>query len=148
MKIALPYNTQLGKYQTNVVKGGIEKFCHQIVNTFDVEIINIDNNDPIKENVRKTKEFAKDINADIIITNWIHASFIGAKIIDSEIPIMFVNHGCSGLLSTLTSMIRLHNNHHSVYMVGKWQHDFCKRMAKRVNAVSYTHLTLPTMELV
>ena len=56
MKIALPYNTQLGEYQTNVVKGGIEKFCHQIVNTFDVEIINIDNNDPIKENVRKTKE--------------------------------------------------------------------------------------------
>ncbi len=134
MKIALPYNTQLGEYQTNVVKGGIEKFCHQIVNTFDVEIINIDNNDPIKENVRKTKEFAKDINADIIITNWIHASFIGAKIVDSEIPIMFVNHGCSGLLSTLNSMIRLNNNYHSVYMVGKWQHDFYKRMAKRVNA--------------
>ena len=46
---------------------------------------------------------------------------------------MFVNHGCSGLLSTLTSMISLHNNHHSVYMVGKCQHDFYKRMAKRVN---------------
>ncbi|BCU97303.1 MAG: hypothetical protein CM15mV16_0370 [uncultured marine virus] len=34
---------------------------------------------------------------------------------------------------TLSSMIRLNNNYHSVYMVGSWQHDFYKRMAKRVN---------------
>ena len=35
MKIVLPYNTHFGKYDTERVVGGIEKFCHQINDTFD-----------------------------------------------------------------------------------------------------------------
>lgn len=135
MRIVLPYNTHFGGYDTNRVVGGIEKFCHQINDTFnDVRLVYINNNDPIKYNTTKIKNYAKDVNADIIISNWHQASFSGAKMLDSEVPIMFINHGHHGVGSILSLMKNLTNNNHSCYMVSKYQHEWYKAMAKRMNA--------------
>ena len=133
MRIVLPYNNIWGAYDTNRVVGGIEKFCHQINDTFDdVHIIDIDNKDPIKDNTSKIKNFAKDCNADIIISNWPQASFSGAKMLDSEVPIMFINHVHWRIGSILNVMNNIMNKNHSCYMVSKWQHDEYKNMAKRM----------------
>ena len=133
MRIVLPYNTHFGGYDTDRVVGGIEKFCHQINDTFDdVRLLYIDNNNPIKDNTTKIKNFAKDVNADIIISNWHQASFSGAKMINSEVPVMFVNHGHHGVGSILSLMKNLTNNNHSCYMVSKYQHEWYRAMAKRM----------------
>ena len=133
MRILLPYNTHFGGYDTNRIVGGIEKFCHQINDTFDdVRLLYIDNNNPIKDNTTKIKNYAKDIDADIIISNWHQASFSGAKMLDSEVPIMFVNHGHQGVGSILSLMKNLINNNHSCYMVSKYQHEWYRAMAKRM----------------
>ena len=134
MKIVLPYNTHLGGYDTYRVVGGIEKFCHQINDTFDdVCLLYVDNNDSIKYNTTKIKNYAKSINADIIISNWPQASFSGAKMLDSEVPIMFINHTHSRIGSILSLMNNIMSKNHSCYMVSKWQHDQYKIMAKRMN---------------
>jgi len=133
MRILLPYNTNLGEFNTEIIRGGIEKFCNQIVQTFnDVHILNIDNNNPIKENTTKIKDYAKKINADIIISNWGTASFAGAKIVDSEIPIMFISHGCIPFGSVLSTISRLREKGHAVYMVSKWQNNWYRQMSKRM----------------
>ena len=133
MRIALPYNVHLGEYNPNVVTGGIEKFCQQIINTFDdVHIVNIDNNKSVKDNTTTIKKFAKSIDADIIISNWHTASFCGSKILDSEIPIMFVNHGHYGIASIINRMKNLLNYNHSCYMVSKYQYEWYRTMAKRL----------------
>ena len=135
MRIVLPYNTHFGGYDTERVVGGIEKFCHQINDTFDdVRLLYIDNNNPIKDNTTKIKTFAKDCNADIIISNWQQASFSGAKMLDSEVPIMFINHGHHGFGSILSLMKNIMNKNHSCYMVSKYQHEWYRAMSKRMNA--------------
>ena len=133
MRIVLPYNTLFGGYDTNRVVGGIEKFCHQINDTFnDVRLVYINNNDPVKYNTTKIKNYAKDVNADIIISNWPQASFSGAKMLDSEVPLMFINHGHIPIGSILNVMNNIMNKNHSCYMVSKWQHDQYRNMAKRM----------------
>ena len=136
MKIALPYNTHFGEYNSDVVVGGIEKFCHQIVDLYeDVHIVNIDNdNESVRSNTDKIKSFAKDINADIIISNWHQASFTGAKIVDSEVPIMFVHHSGPSMGSTIGSILRLRANSHSCYFVSEHQQKRYQDMAKRLKA--------------
>ena len=133
MRIALPYNTQFGEYNTDKMVGGIEKFCHQINDTFDdVHFVYIDNNNSIKDNTTKIKKHAKDINADVIISNWHQGSFSGSKMLDSEVPIMFINHGHHGLGSILGLMKRLIDKNHSCYMVSNSQHQWYRAMAKRL----------------
>ena len=133
MKIVLPYNTHFGEYNSDIIVGGIEKFCYQIVENFpNVEIINIDNNEPIKENTTKIKNFARSVDADIIISNWHQASFSGAKMLDSEIPIMFINHGHHGVGSILSLMKNLMNHNHSCYMVSESQHEWYRSMSRRM----------------
>jgi hypothetical protein len=131
MKIALPYNTHFGEYNSGVVVGGIEKFCHQIVDLYeDVHIVNIDNdNESVRSNTDKIKSFAKDINADIIISNWHQASFTGAKIVDSEVPIMFVHHSGPSMGSNIGSILRLRANSHSCYFVSEHQQKRYQDMA-------------------
>ena len=136
MRIALPYNTHFGRYDTERVVGGIEKFCHQINDTFDdVYIINIDNNDSIKYNTAKIKNFAKKINADIIISNWPQGSFSGAKMLNSEVPIMFINHTHGGVGGSILGLMKnIMNKNHSCYMVSEWQHNQYKLLANIKNA--------------
>lgn len=132
MRIVMPYNTHFGEFSADKMVGGIEKFCHQIFNTFDdVHIINIDNSEPIKYNTTKIKSFAKDICADVIISNWHQASFAGAKICDSEVPVMFVCHGNNGLRSILNTFKNLAKNDHSCYLVSSYQHEFYNLMCNR-----------------
>ncbi len=132
MRIVLPYNMHFGKYDTNIIAGGIEKFCHQICETFDdVCIINIDNDDPIKTNTNKIIKYAREVDADIIISNWHQASFAGSSILNSEFPIMLVLHGCIGIGSLLSTINNLREKGHSCFMVSEFQFDFYKSMADR-----------------
>ena len=132
MRIVLPYNMHFGKYDTNIIAGGIEKFCHQICETFDdVCIINIDNDDPIKTNTNKIIKYAREVDADIIISNWHQASFAGSSILNSEFPIMLVLHGSFSMGSLVSTIINLRENGHSCYMVSETQYDFYKILAKR-----------------
>ncbi len=138
MKIVLPYNTHFGEYNSDIIVGGIEKFCHQIVENFpNVEIINIDNNEPIKENTTKIKNFARSVDADIIISNWNQASFSGSKMLDSEIPIMYVGHGHVNMGSILSTIDNLRNKNHSVYFVSQYQYDWYRSMSKRMRGKDF-----------
>ena len=138
MRIALPYSTEFGEYSPSIVKGGIEKFCGQIINTFDdVHLVYIDDDNTkpthsVKDNTTKIKNFARSIDADIIISNWPQASFNGSKLLDMGIPIMYVNHTHYGIASIINRMFNLRNYNHSCYMVSDYQHEWYKSMSKRL----------------
>ena len=77
MKIVLPYNTHFGEYNSDIIVGGIEKFCHQIVDNFpNVEIIpvNIPNSSQVVEDA--TVYWGNRITSGIIDSmpklEWIH----------------------------------------------------------------------------
>lgn len=132
MRIVLPYNMHFGKYNTDIIAGGIEKFCHQIVETFDdVHVVNIDNNETAKDNANKIIDYSRKVDADIIISNWYQASFVGSHILDSEFPIMLILHGCIGMGSLLSTINNLREKEHSCFMVSEFQFDFYKSMADR-----------------
>ncbi len=132
MRIVLPYNDHLGKFSKTNFVGGIEKFCVQIMETYDdVHIINIDNKEKPKHNTDKIKMFAKEKNADIIISNWHQASFVGSSITDSEIPIMFVYHALPSFNSMLNNVYNLKRMNHSCFFVSEYQLSIINEMAKR-----------------
>ena len=136
MKILLPYSTNLGKkFNHPITTGGIEKFCHQINDTFDdVEILEINDIKDFKKNTKLIKDTALKCGADIIICNWIQASFAGMKIMDSQVPILVVCHENSSMLSTLNKFYKLQENGHSVALVSEYQKIQYDKMAKRTNA--------------
>ena len=106
MKILLPYNTNLGKkFNHPITTGGIEKFCHQINDTFDdVEILEINDIKDFKKNTKLIKDTVR--GADIIICID-PGSFAGMKIMDSQVPILVVCHENSSMLSTLNKFYKI-----------------------------------------
>lgn len=135
MRILLPYSTQHGqKFHSSFVTGGIEKFCHSIYETFDdVKVLEINDITQHQYNTNMIKQTAKEYGADIIICNWIQASFAGAKIVDSEIPILVICHENSSMLSTLYKFKRLREFGHSIFLVSPYQKIRLDLMSKRVN---------------
>ena len=135
MKILLPYSTQHGqKFNSSVVVGGIEKFCHSIYETFDdVKVLEINDITEHQYNTNMIKQTAKEYGADIIICNWIQASFAGAKIVDSEIPILVICHENSSMLSTPSKFRKLRDFGHSIFLVNPYQKMRLDLMSKRVN---------------
>ena len=86
-------------------------------------------------NTAKIKNFAKKINADIIISNWPQGSFSGAKMLNSEVPIMFINHTHGGVGGSILGLMKnIMNKNHSCYMVSEWQHNQYKLLANIKNA--------------
>ena len=138
MKILLPFSTQHGKgfYDNSVVVGGIEKFCHSIYESFDdVEILEINDMSNHEHNTTLIKQTAMECGADIIISNWIQASFAGAKIVDSQIPIMVVCHENSSMLSTLPKFKNIKKFGHSLFFVNPYQKRQLDKMSNRVNDI-------------
>ena len=119
MRILLPYSTQHGqKFHSSFVTGGIEKFCHSIYETFDdVKVLEINDITQHQYNTNMIKQTAKEYGADIIICNWIQASFAGAKIVDSEIPILVICHENSSMLSTLYKFKKLREVGHTLNLI-------------------------------
>ena len=135
MKILLPYSTQHGqKFNSSMVVGGIEKFCHSIYETFDdVEVLEINDMTDHQYNTNMIKKTAMQCGADIIICNWIQASFAGVKIVDSQIPILLVCHENSSMLSTLPKFRKFREHGHSIFLVNPYQKMRLDLMSKRMN---------------
>jgi len=136
MKILLPYNCTLGKgFNDPRVVGGIEKFCHSIHQSFD-DVIVLDINEPkdFNKSTELIKKTALEHDVDIVICNWIQASFAGAKIVDIPFPMLVVCHENSSMLSTLAKFYRLQECGHSVYLMSEYQKTKYDMMAKRTNA--------------
>jgi len=132
VRIVLPYNDHLGKFSKTNFVGGIEKFCVQIMETYDdVHIININNKENPKDNTEKIKNFAREKNADIIISNWHQASFVGSSITDSEIPIMFLYHSLPSFGSFIKTALNLKKHNHSCFFVSEYQHNIVNELGKR-----------------
>ena len=136
MKILLPYNTNFGLFECHgnmIVKGGIENFCRQIYDAYDdVEVLEIDNTLSPKVNTDEIKSYAKNIGADIIISNWIQASFAGAKIMDSEVPILVICHENSQMMSVPDRFRRLNEAHHSLVFMSTYQKMKLDEFTKRI----------------
>lgn len=134
MKILLPYNINFGLFDdSKVVRGGIERFCHQIYDAYDnVEVLEIDNTLPPKVNADEIKSYARNIGADIIISNWIQASFAGAKIMDSEVPILVICHENSQMMSVPDRFRRLNEAHHSLVFMSTYQKMKLDQFTKRI----------------
>ena len=135
MKILLPfYSLDRQSIKTNVHGSGVTKFCQQIYQSFDdVEVLQFD-----KEEIGNYKKITKEIKeravgADIIISNFDQASFCGAHILDSNIPILMMSHSNTGVLSILTKFKKLVEYGHSIFLVSPYQKNHFDKMAKRVN---------------
>jgi len=135
MKILLPfYSLDNKSIKTNIHGSGVTKFCQQIYQSFDnVEVLQFD-----KEEIGNYKKITKEIKekaigADIIISNFDQASFCGAHIIDSNIPILMMSHSNTGVLSILTKFQKLIEYGHSIFLVSPYQKNHFDKMAKRVN---------------
>ena len=135
MKILLPYSNQLGRgFNDSLITGGIEKFCHSIYDSFDgVKVLEINDPKDFNKNTTLIKNAAIKYNADIVICNWIQASFAGAKILDCPIPILLICHENSQMLSTLYKFRKLQNVGHSVCLVNPYQKMMYDKMANRIN---------------
>jgi len=135
MKILLPYNTTHGKWIPDSLRitGGIEKFCHSIYDSFsEVEVLEIKNPRDFKTNTQLIQDKACEINAEIIICNWSSASFVGAKIVKSPIPILHICHANLPIGSALEAFHRLKENGHTNYLMSKYQHNYFNLFAKRM----------------
>ena len=134
MKILLPFYSLDGRSIDTAVHGsGVTKFCQQIYQTFDdVKILQIDRDEikNVKEITKRIKE--NSIDCDVIISNYDQASFCGAHIVDSNVPILMMSHSNTGVLSILTKFEKLIEYGHSIFLVSPYQKNHFNRMAKRV----------------
>ena len=137
MRILLPYNVGNGGrkfFDKNIITGGIEKFCYSIYETYsDVEVLDIENPKDFKTNTKLIQTKACEINADIIICNWSSASFVGAKIVKSPVPILHICHANVPLGSSIGTFHRLNNNYHTSYLMSSYQKRHFDDLATRLN---------------
>ena len=139
MKILLPYiypndETLDAPFQ----RGGIEKFCKHLYDTFDIEVfyiqqkslsLGISEKNKIAQTIINTAENKK---VDIIISNFTSAVCRGNVISKSHIPIMIIEHTFYALLSWLSATNKLIKNGHSLFYVSKKQDEHFTKMANRM----------------
>ena len=139
MKILLPFQDPYNKSLTDpVVSGGTEQFCRSIKENFDTEVFPI----PF-EQIQWTSQKAKNgisriiihaavgWKADIIICNFAQAVYNNQTIIESPIPIMFVEHCIYPIPNVIYRWNQAINKGHSMFFVSKWQEKKYREMAKR-----------------
>ena len=103
MKILLPFHDPYDRPLSHkIVSGGTEQFCKSIKDNFDTRVFQfmfeqinkntwtrtIDKNE-ISQNII---DLAEGMKAEIIICNFTQAVFNNKTIIESPVPIMFVEH--------------------------------------------------------
>ena len=132
MKILLIYKNANNQKITDISKpmqGGAEKFCKSIFDHFDnVDVYQVNQLDDHELDIKEKQKIsqnilnqAKNINADIIISNFNHAIHNGKVMQKSHIPIMQIVHSIDLFPSIITRLKHLHTNGHSVFFVSKWQ---------------------------
>ena len=140
MKILLPF---VDLYDNNInhpmITGGAELFCRHLNNHFDVTVQQI----PIgalKYSIRERNrisldiiEEANEINADIIVSNFSGSIFSGAKLLESNIPIMIIEHCMYPMRSIYGRWNNADKKGHSVCFVSKSQRNRYKVTAKRLS---------------
>jgi len=141
MKILLPFQDPYDNPLDHpIVSGGTEMFCKSLTENFDVEVYQIpyiDPNDSTHKDRIKTQQDiinkAEDVGADVIINNFAWASFCGALMSKSHIPIMNVEHCFYPMTSVLSRWNKLIDGGHSMFLVSEFQQKFYKQMAERTN---------------
>ena len=139
MKILLPFQDPYNKSLTDpVVSGGTEQFCRSIEDNFETEVFPI----PF-EQIQWPSQKAKNgisriiihaavgMEADIIICNFAQAVYNNQTIIESPIPIMFVEHCIYPIPNVIYRWNQAINKGHSMFFVSKWQEKKYREMAKR-----------------
>jgi len=139
VKILLPFQDPYNRPLTHpVVSGGTEQFCKSIKENFDTEVYQV----PIehigwKKNSEKIQistniiNLAEHIKADVIICNFAQAIFNNKTIIESTVPIMFVEHCIYPIPNTIYRWNQAIKKGHSMFLVSKWQEKKYREMAKR-----------------
>ena len=139
MKILLPFQDPYNKSLTDpVVSGGTEQFCRSIEENFDTEVLTIPF-EQIQWPSQKAKNGISRIiihaavgwKADIIICNFAQAVYNNQTIIESPIPIMFVEHCVYPIPNVIYRWNQAINKGHSMFFVSKWQEKKYREMAKR-----------------
>jgi len=145
MKILLVYCNDSKDFFDKITIGGIETFSKLIYKYYDnVEVlqinnqldINISKNEKIKKRIENQKQIINksiEINADVIISNWCDSSFAGKNIIQSHIPILYINHMQNNIYSTVDVFLRIKKYNHSLFFVSEYQKNFYESMFKRNN---------------
>ena len=139
MKILLPFQDPYNKSLTDpVVSGGTEQFCRSIEDNFETEVFPI----PF-EQIQWTSQKSKNgisriiihaavgMEADIIICNFAQAIYNNKTIIESPIPIMFVEHCIYPIPNVIYRWNQAIDKGHSMFFVSKWQKKKYREMAQR-----------------
>ena len=139
MKILLPFQDPYNRPLTHpIVSGGTEQFCKSIKDNFDTRVFWI----PF-EQIQCPKQSAKTeisqniidcavgMEAEIIICNFAQAIYNNQTIIESPIPIMFVEHCIYPIPNVIYRWNQAINKGHSMFLVSKWQEKKYREMAKR-----------------
>ena len=142
MKILLPFQDPYDRPLSHkIVSGGTEQFCKSIKDNFDTRVFQIpfeqinkntwtrqtDKNE-ISQNII---DLAEGMKADIIICNFTQAVFNNKTIIESPVPIMFVEHCIYPITHVIYRWNQAIDKGHSMFLVSKWQEKKYKEMAER-----------------
>ena len=142
MKILLPFQDPYDRPLSHkIVSGGTEQFCKSIKDNFDTRVFTIpfeqinkntwtrqtDKNE-ISQNII---DLAKGMKADIIICNFTQAVFNNKTLIESPVPIMFVEHCIYPITHVIYRWNQAIDKGHSMFLVSKWQEKKYKEMAER-----------------
>ena len=141
MKILLPFQDPYDNPLDHpVVSGGTEMFCKSLTENFDVEVYQIPYikpDDSSHKDKQKTQQDiinkAENVGADVILNNFAWASFSGALMSKSHIPIMNVEHCFYPMTSIISRWNKLVDAGHSMFFVSEFQQKFYKQMAERTN---------------
>jgi len=140
MKILLPFQDPYDRPLSHpIVSGGTEQFCKSITDNFpDAEVFPI----PF-EQIQWTSQKSKNgisriiihaavgMKADIIICNFAQAVYNNQTIIESPIPIMFVEHCIYPIPNVIYRWNQAISKGHSMFFVSKWQEKKYREMAER-----------------
>ena len=142
MKILLPFQDPYDRPLSHkIVSGGTEQFCKSIKDNFDTRVFTIpfeqinkntwtrqtDKNE-ISQNII---DLAEGMKAEIIICNFTQAVFNNKTIIESPVPIMFVEHCIYPITHVIYRWNQAIDKGHSMFLVSKWQEKKYKEMAER-----------------
>ena len=147
MKILLPFQDPYNRPLTHpIVSGGTEQFCKSIKDNFNKKN---NKNDETRvfwipfEQIKSPKQSDKieisqniidcavGMKADIIICNFAQAIYNNKTIIESPIPIMFVEHCIYPIPNVIYRWNQAIDKGHSMFFVSKWQKKKYREMAQR-----------------
>ena len=142
MKILLPFHDPYDRPLSHkIVSGGTEQFCKSIKDNFDTRVFQIPfeqiNKDTWTRTIDKNEisqniiDLAEGMKADIIICNFAQAVFNNKTLIESPVPIMFVEHCIYPITHVIYRWNQAIAKGHSMFFVSKWQEKKYREMAKR-----------------